>query len=490
MHTQVIVVGAGPVGLTLAAELARYGVQVRIIDKAGGPTDRSKALVVWSRTLELLERGGCAAQFLQAGVKLPGVNIFSRGHRIAFVDLAGIQSAYNYALMLEQSRTERLLEAHLHALGIKVERRMEAAALRDEGGGVSLTLRRPDSSSEPATADWLLGCDGAHSFVRHSLGIPFDGATLPSDWVLADVRLTGMPTPENQPATWWHHQGALAVFPIRQGHYRVIADLGPSQGERPPDPTLEQVQQIVDQRGPGGIGVSEPAWLSGFRINERKVADYRRGRCFLVGDAAHVHSPAGGQGMNTGMQDAFNLAWKLALVCRGTAPAESLLASYSVERSAVGDQVLANAGRLTQLATLRNPLAMAVRNAFGSLLFGLSPVNEAVAQNFSEITIGYPSSPLTGRHEHGLRPAPGERMPPQAGQTPFGAGDVPRFSLMAGPTAATQSLLEKFGDVLEPALRPPPQASACWLVRPDGYVACASTDPGRIAHYLEALLHR
>src|SRR5262249_23033877 len=157
--------------------------------------------------------------------------------------------------------------------------------------------------------------------------------------------------------------GVLLMIPLSATRFRIIADLGPSSGSAPVTPTLDQVQAIIDHRGPGGMIATDPIWLSGFRINERKVRDYRSGRVFVAGDAAHIHSPAGGQGMNTGMQDAFNLAWKLALVCKGEAT-ETLLDSYSVERSAVGDQVLKAAGRLTMIATMRNQTAQAVRNLF------------------------------------------------------------------------------------------------------------------------------
>lgn len=488
MNTQVLIVGAGPVGLTMAAELARYGVRVRIVDKNTGRTDKSKALAVWSRTLELLDRAGCADAFVKAGQQMEGANLFAGGKRIGYIDLTKIHSAYNYALMLPQSDSERLLEAHLETLGLRVERQVEATSFIDSGAGVQVTLRKADGTTENLNVDWLVGCDGAHSFVRHGLGIAFEGETLQSDWILADVHLKGLPTPETQIATYWHQDGVIAIFPITPGRYRVIADGGLSKGAQPPDPTLEQVQAIVDRRGPGGVTLSDPIWLSGFRINERKVASYRKGRVFMAGDAAHVHSPAGGQGMNTGMQDAFNLAWKLALVCRGSAQAEPLLESYSAERSAVGEKVLSDAGRLTMIATMKNPVAMAVRNLFGSLLFGLPPVNEAMAQNFSEITIGYPESPLNGPHANGLGgPAPGRRIAPVAGRVPIGAGNVPRFALLAEPSAAVSALLAAHGELLAPDLLPPLGAGGLWLLRPDGYVACVAKDTAPLSKYLDAL---
>jgi 2-polyprenyl-6-methoxyphenol hydroxylase-like FAD-dependent oxidoreductase len=491
MNPQVLVVGAGPVGLTMAAELARYGVLVRVVDKAAQRTDKSKALVLWSRTLELLERAGCSGAFVAAGHQVTAANIIAGDKLIGHIGLTGIRSPYPYALMLPQSETERLLEAHLNGYGVRVERQVELIGLTNGDAGVASILRRADGAQEIVTTDWLIGCDGAHSAVRHILGLSFLGDTLQSDWVLADVHLTGAPYPPSELATYWHEDGVLVLFPIAPGRYRIIADLGRSEGAHPGDPTLAQVQAIVERRGPGGIGLSDPIWLSAFRINERKVADYRSGRVFLAGDAAHVHSPAGGQGMNTGMQDAINLAWKLALACRGAPQAERLLDSYSAERSSVGQQVLTSAGRLTALAVMRNHTAQSLRNLLGGLLFGLAPVRDAMANTVSEISIGYANSPLNGPGAHGFSdPAPGQRIAPIAGQAPIGAGDAPRFALFAAPGEAASRLTRDYSDWLEPALRPPLKTGGLWLARPDGYVACvARADDGQpIADWLDRLV--
>jgi FAD binding domain len=283
----------------------------------------------------------------------------------------------------------------------------------------------------------------------------------------------------------------LATFPITPGRYRVIADIGASSGTHPTDPTLEQVQAVIDRRGPGGWLASEPVWLSAFRINERKVKNYRAGRVFVAGDAAHVHSPAGGQGMNTGMQDAINLAWKLALVCRGTCAAGRLLDSYDVERSAIGEQVLAAAGRLTALAVLKNHTAQTVRNLVAGFLFGLGPVRRAMAQTLSEISIGYAHSPLNGPGAHGVEgPTPGERVAPVAGAVPIGSGATPRFALFAAREPEVDRLLQDYKALLEPAVRPPLAYGGMRLVRPDGYAAAVARrgDLGVIARYLDGLL--
>jgi 2-polyprenyl-6-methoxyphenol hydroxylase-like FAD-dependent oxidoreductase len=488
MKPEALVVGAGPVGLTMAAELTRYGVGVRIIDKAPGRTDKSKALVLWSRTLELIDRMGCGAAFVEAGFKVRAANIVAEGKRLAHIKLDALETPYPYALTLPQSDTERLLEHHLNTLGVQVERRVELARFVADGDRVTATLRGADGNEETVAVPWMIGCDGAHSVVRAGLGMQFEGDTLPSNWILADVHLAGGPTPPDEISVYWHADGVLVMFPIAPGRYRIVADVGEVKpGRHPSDPTMEEVQGVLDRRGPGGIEASKPIWLSGFTINERKVADYRAGRVFLTGDAAHIHSPAGGQGMNTGMQDALNLAWKLALVCRGLAKPEPLLGSYSVERSEIGRQVLVAAGRLTMFATLRGGVVQAIRNHLASLIFGLAPVQRAVTNTMSELSIGYPHGPLTRAEGAGHSgPAAGERAPVGRGGSQIGSGDRPRFALFGPADAGSASLIAKHGDLLEAETRAPFAEDGIWLARPDGYVAMTAKrgDWDKVGAYL------
>jgi hypothetical protein len=253
---------------------------------------------------------------------------------------------------------------------------------------------------------------------------------------------------------------------------------------------LEEVQTVIDQRGMAGLKATEPVWLASFRINERKVDNYRVGQVFLAGDAAHIHSPAGGQGMNTGMQDAFNLAWKLALVHRGLCDEETLLGSYSTERSAVGDKILAATGRLTSVAILKGGVKQSIRNHVAELLFGLAPVRKMMADTLSELSIGYPNSPLSIKG-HALKggPAPGERAPIRENELPVGSGNSPRFALFADDDANAKTLTVKYGDLLEPQVRKPFQPGGLWLVRPDGYVAVATAqdDYARVASFFDIL---
>ena len=408
-----LVVGAGPVGLTMAAHLHHHGLACRIIDRSPTPSDKSKALVLWGRSLEMLDNLGIVANFLSAG-RFLNAACLQDGHRVlARIPFASTGTEYTKPLMLAQSETERLLTEHLQRVGITIERAVELTAFTDHGDHILATLRHADGRDESVRCAWLLGCDGAHSIVRKQVGLEFTGEAEPNDWILADCRIAG-PIPQDELSLFWHQKGVLAFFPFSD-RCRVIADMGTARGtNHPADPSLAEVQAIVDERGPAGVRLSDAHWLAGFRIHERKVADYRRGRAFLAGDAAHIHSPAGGQGMNTGMQDTWNLAWKLALVQTGRAR-PSLLDSYSQERGKVGEMVLRNAARLTRVATLRNPIGQFFRNRVVGLLGHLSAFRRGFVRNLSELNIHYPHSPLNGESRGTSWTAesvhPGDRFP-------------------------------------------------------------------------------
>jgi 2-polyprenyl-6-methoxyphenol hydroxylase-like FAD-dependent oxidoreductase len=508
--TDVLIVGAGPVGLAMASELARFGLSVRIVDKSAARTDESKALVVWPRTLELFDRSGAGQKLLAAGRTCPAANLMSGAKTLAHVDFAAVQSPHPYALMIPQSETERVLEEHGNLLGVTVERSTELISFTQTDGGVSCTLRRAgDSPStslsseaggtseiggsiETVDAAWLIACDGAHSTLRHQLDLEFKGDTLPTDWMLADVHLSGLSKPEEM-YIFLHHEGALAIFPIGEAstttatpRTRVIANVGTTDpNDKRSDPTLDQVQAVLDARGTGSLRASDPVWLSNFTINERKIADYRHGRVFFAGDAAHIHSPAGGQGMNTGIQDAMNLAWKLALVQRKLCSnRELLLSSYSAERSPIAEDVLKSTGQLTSLATMENSALLAMRNTAVSLVLGFGGARHAMAEKLTELDIAYKQSPLSkskpqARHQ----PAPGERYPIHTGSTaPVGGGDTPRFALFAEAGNDAEQFLKCFPAVLEAEARAPLAPGTLTLVRPDGYVAYS----GDSASYREA----
>jgi 2-polyprenyl-6-methoxyphenol hydroxylase-like FAD-dependent oxidoreductase len=363
-------------------------------------------------------------------------------------------------------------------LNLNAERQTELTDFKETGDGVSYVLKHADGSEETGEASWLIGSDGAHSMVRHKLNKEFHGSTLLSDWMLADLHLTGVQGP---PAInlYWHADGILALFPLQGTRHRIIANVGESSGPigegNRPAPTLQEIQRVLDERGPGGIKVGDPVWLSNFSINERKVEDYRSGRVFVAGDAAHVHSPAGGQGMNTGMQDAFNLTWKLALVSRGLCQPEPLLGSYSAERSPVVKLLLEFTGKATTASLLHGAVKQSIRNHVASLILGFSPVTHTMSNVLSEITIGYSDSPLNAQSQHAHRGIkPGKRAPIRQNEQPVGSGNAPRFALFAEPDNMPPGLLQKYSGILEAALRAPFSPDSLTLVRPDGYVALSA----------------
>ncbi|WP_297371310.1 FAD-dependent monooxygenase [Acidocella sp.] len=486
MATKVLIVGAGPVGLTLAAELHRFGLEVRLIDKQPAPTTQSRALFLWSRTLEQLDRLHLSGEMVALGRKIRAVNVMAGHSRIGHIGFAGTDTPYPFALLLPQAQTERLLIDHLAAQGVFIERATELAGFEDGPTGVTATLKRDSGESFQLTTDWLVGADGAASFVRRALGLSSTGAALQSDWLIADGTLEGAAFPEDELLSFWHEDGFLGLFPLGQGQYRVIAEVPRGAGTQPITPDLAGMQSRLEARGPGGLRLINPRWFSSFRIHERNMADYRQGHVFLVGDAAHVFNPVGAQGLNMGIQDAVNLAWKLALVAAGTVNAEALLESYTAERHVAAAQVVAETGRAEAVALLRSPTLRLARNLLGGLFFGLSPLRKSVAESLAKLSTGYDQSPLNGPCAAPMPgPQPGDRMPPHPNAAPIGAHG-PRFALFADPSRAVMAVQQEFAAMLEPALRPPPQPGGVWLVRPDGYVAACGADGelNRLADYL------
>ena len=486
MRPQVLVVGAGPVGLTMAAELARYGVGLRIIDKAPQPIDKSRAVVVWSRTLEMLDGMGCAESFVDAGIAAGTAHLIDESQQAIRIDFSLLDSPFPYALMLPQSETERLLRQHLETFGVAVERPVELTSLRQNEDGVEVVLRHGNGDQEKLQVDWVIGCDGARSTVRDLIGQVFDGRSFSTDWLMADLRLTGLATPPGEPALYFHSDGILALFPIGPDNlFRLAADLGPApEAGRGTEMSLPQIQALVARRGPIGLKATAAYWHGTFRVTERQVRNYRSGRVFLAGDAAHVHSPAGGQGMNTGMQDAANLAWKLAMICRGDAEDGSLLESYHPERSDIGERTLRVAGRMTWLGLLRHPVAQFLRNRLALAIMERRPVQRFLARQLAGLTVRYRYSPLNGPGSKA-----GHRYPAWHGTV---IERQPRFRLAGriAPAAMTQ-LAERFPTLLHPEAVTSTEAGL-WLVRPDGYVAVAATegDIAAIDRYLTALLAR
>ncbi len=404
-----LVVGAGPVGLTMACELARHGVRCRIIERAAERSQHSKALGIFPRSLEVFETMGMIEPVLEAGHPLFRA-IFHQGEKeLARVDFSSVASPYPFVISLPQSETERILIEHLGALGVQVEREVELTGLIQTDTSVRATVRHTDGRAEVIETPWMVGCDGAHSTTRHALGMEFEGAPYDESFVLADVRADSSLS-NDELHLFFSAEGILGIFPFGGERVRLIANVPPETRDQDlAEPTLEEIQRLAERRGPRDLRVSDPVWVSRFHISHRKVAQFRKIRVFLAGDAAHIHSPAGGQGMNTGIQDAFNLAWKLALVVKGQAPA-ALLGTYDTERGPIAKGVLNLTDRLTRMATVRNPVAQSVRNLMLPMISGVDFVSEKIADQLAELSVNYRQSSIVENIGGGVVRA-GDRAP-------------------------------------------------------------------------------
>ncbi|HEY2512869.1 MAG TPA: FAD-dependent monooxygenase [Polyangiaceae bacterium] len=388
----VLVVGAGPTGLTMGSELLRHGLTCRLVEELDAPVIYSKAAVVHARTMEVFDDMGVAARLLARARLVSGVSVFSGGKRVAHVPFAEVDSPFPHPYGISQADTERALAEHFTSLGGTVERGKKVEALVQRDDGVTVTL----SGGETVGARWVVGCDGAHSVVRKQTGCSFEGAPYEERLIQADVRVDLPGAPDDEILAFLHEDGPVVLFPLfTDGRYRLIVLQPPGSPEL--EPTLEVFQRVLEARGPRGAKVSDPAWTIGFRIHHRRTDRYRVGRAFLGGDAAHIHSPVGGQGMNTGIQDAYNLAWKLALVQRGAARPE-LLDSYEAERAPVAQALLDATDRAMQglgiAASLRHPVATALRNQLLGFVTSLSVVRSRALETLAMLSVGYPNSPI------------------------------------------------------------------------------------------------
>lgn len=392
----VLIIGAGPTGLSLAITLRQHGIPVRIVDRAMQASSVSKALAVWSASLEALQGMNVIDEFLRHGKRLNALCIGDGSRQLARMEVGdGIDSPFPFPLLLPQSETERLLGARLAALGVTVERGVELTGLAQDESGVTATLAHGGDLSETVLCRYLVGCDGARSAVRQTLDIPFDGYTEPQTFLLGDVRIDGGGLDRNNIYLWWGRGGTVALFPFEGDTWRLFAMReGDETGNT--NPALEELQGLADRHGPRGMRLRDPSWLSVFRVNERVVARYRVGRCFLAGAAAHIHSPAGGQGMNTGIQDAVNLGWKLAHALKGIGDPDLLLDSYEPERRAVALNVVKAAGRKQHLAFSSGTATRILKDIAVSVLGNLPVVQKQLQIELSETEIVYHDGPLVG----------------------------------------------------------------------------------------------
>ncbi|MFI6205114.1 FAD-dependent monooxygenase [Streptomyces sp. NPDC051041] len=464
--SSVIVVGSGPTGLLLAGDLAAAGVPVTVLEKRPHRiSNLSRAFVVHARTLEQLDSRGLADALEAVGRPLDRLRLFGR----LTVDLAGLPSRFRHLLVVPQYEVERILERRAVEAGAVFRHETEVTGLTQDADGVTVEVRGPDGAPGTLRAAYAVGADGMRSTVRRAVGLPFPGRSVIRSVVLADVRLAE--EPEDLLTADAAGDAFAFLAPFGDGYHRVIAwhrerDV---PDDRPVD--LDEVREIARLALGRDFGMHDARWTSRFHSDERQAPAYRAGRVFLAGDAAHVHTPAGGQGMNTGLQDAANLSWKLAAVLRGHARPE-LLDTYQAERHPVGRSVLRSSGAIVRLAMAGRPWTRALRAALTTVLNHVGPAHRAVVARITGVGYRYPAP----RGAHRLT---GTRVPDVAlaGKRLYEALRGGRFVLITpeayrgGDGRGDRLAVERWASGRRTTV----------LVRPDGYVAWAADAAGPAA---------
>ena len=513
MDTDVLIVGAGPTGLMLANQLVRRGVRVEIVDRHSGPAMQSRALGVQARTLEIYAQLGIVGRALELGKRGTGATMWAQGRRMAHVPLgdAGRQATpYPYILVLGQDDNELIMGEKLNELGVKVQWNTEMIDFTQHADHVAATLKTPDGGSRTLTAAYIGGCDGAHSAVRKLSNIDFPGAPYEHIFFVADVTMTGTMSQEEVNVYLWR-AGFHLLFPMRgKDHWRVVGIVPPElRGKENLD--LDAVMPSLRKEAGTNLSIASCSWFSSYRIHHRAAKRFRDRRAFILGDAAHIHSPVGAQGMNTGLQDAYNLAWKLALVVKGEAD-PVLLDSYNEERLPVAQRLLATTDRGFKLVVSDSWLAGLMRTKvlarIAAFAMSIERIQKIAFRIVSQTGINYRKSSLSRALEALPFDAPqcGDRFPwlhlklrpdGQVEDT-FKSFEDSHFNLVA----FGQSAQEAFGDMVRvwniPAdpqndrelVRAGIPQTSFYLIRPDGHVGLCGkkADCAAIKRYLAETL--
>lgn len=500
-ETQILIVGAGPTGLALALFLAKAGVTPRIIDKNSGPGQASRAMAVQARTLEFYRQLGFAEELVSKGIPIEAIHLRAHDHIVSQIEIADFgkgMSPYPFVLSFPQDDHERLLVAHLQAAGIEVEWEMELKELRETGEAVGATLQKKDGTQEECTAAYVCGCDGARSTVREDLRLGFAGGTYDKTYFVADVEATGEAAQGHNFSICLGAQDFLIVLPVRSTGMNRLIGIVPEEFKGRENVVFDDIRPFAEKAA--DIRVEKVNWFSTYRAHHRVAEHFRAGRVFVSGDAGHIHSPVGGQGMNTGIGDAVNLAWKLAAVVAGRADA-SLLDTYEPERIAFARSLVATTDKMFQLMTGSGRGNQLFRETLfphlAPFAFGFSGARTAAFRMVSQTRINYHQSALSEGEAgdvHG-----GDRLPwvPQA-QSDGGDNFAPLQSVdwqvhiygvaeQALREAAQNAnvALHEFG-WNEQADKAGLKRDALYLVRPDGYVALADggQDVAKLQSYL------
>jgi 2-polyprenyl-6-methoxyphenol hydroxylase-like FAD-dependent oxidoreductase len=501
--TEVLIVGAGPTGLVLALWLTRLGVRVRIVDKRAEVEATSRAIGVQARTLELYRQFGIADEVVERGRKALAGNLWVAGRnraRFSFNDMGKGLSPFPYALVLSQDEHERLLVGHLTGLGIEIERRTELLGFEETAGGVVARLKRADGATETCEAAYIAGCDGAHSIVRETLGVGFAGGTYDHLFYVADVKASG-PGINGDIHISLDAADFLVIFPLKgEGRARFVGTMLEDAEHRQESVGWKDVNKRVIEGM--HINIEGVNWFSTYRVHHRVAEHFRKGRAFLLGDAAHIHSPVGGQGMNTGIGDAVNLAWKLAAVLRGRAD-EALLESYEPERTAFARRLVETTDRVFTGVTSAGAMDRWVRLHLVPFLlptlFKFKAVRHLMFRTVSQAVVNYRGSSLSeGRagEVHG-----GDRLPWVKAELNGGDDNfAPLTSLdwqvhvygIAAPEVQAVCDERKLPLHVFPWRREMSRAglrrNAVYLLRPDGYVALVNSEGSAeaVTSYLDA----
>lgn len=518
MDTDVLVVGAGPTGLMLANQLVRRGVRTLIIDRHAGPSLETRALGVQARTMEIYAQLGVVDRALTQGKRGAGGNIWADGERRARVGLsdAGDQvTPYPFILILGQDENERIMGDKLREMGGSVQWNTELVGLTQQADSVTALVQTANGDQRKISAAWVAGCDGARSTVRESCGITFAGAPYEHVFFVADTEMTGSMIPD-EVNVYLFRDGFHLLFPMRgTDHWRLVAILPPEMRNKP-DLKFEEVIPILHRDASENLQIKSCSWFSTYRIHHRGAVRFRDRRCFLLGDAAHIHSPVGAQGMNTGLQDSYNLAWKLALVVKNQAKAE-LLDSYEQERLPVAQALLNGTDRAFRLVVSDSWVAGLLRTKILARLAAFAVNRKSVQRRafriVSQIGIRYRKSSLAKSLDQLPKAAPqaGDRFPwlrvalsangpmedlfQKASDLQFNLYLIGQSNLGAGfpdlgDRVRTWVIPKDAGNSRELARVQIPQP-AFYLVRPDGYVGLCGVrfDAMRVKDYLARDLH-
>jgi len=468
----ILIVGAGPAGLVLAIELLRRGLKIRIVDQVSKPTDQSRALAIQPRTLELFEKMDVLDEMMRRGLRVKALNVYEKGKRIGGMSLDSLDTPYPFALILPQSETEKILIGRLEALGGKVERPAAILRVDKNVAPCSALCAHADGSRETISAPWIVGCDGAHSIVRQSLNISFQGAKFSEGFGLADV-VAKVPLDPRQLHAFLSPQGPFAVIPLpTKDCFRLIAPFPKEFNAKAL--SAELLQHLAMERAGLNFHIQQIIWTSIFFVHRRIASKMREGTVFLCGDAAHIHSPAGGQGLNISVQDAFDLAWKLSLVHQGKAP-QALLDTYEQERIAIAKKILKGTTAATRVLVSKSSLFRSLAFRAASLLLRLPPLRKKFARGLAQLSLHCRSSPLSKqpvKDRFWKGPRPGERAPilEEAQETRF-------ILLVFGAPSFAPKLPADVFAVSHIALNHPEalayrvKGPALYLIRPDGMVA-------------------